>query len=322
MTVERIDCANDPRAAAYRDLRDADLLRERGLFAAEGRVIVRRVIEDGRYAVHSLLVNDAALRDLERAIARLDAAVPIFVCPTEAFLALTGFDLHRGCVALVHRPLATSVDALIAEARTLVVLEAIANADNVGGVFRNAAAFGADGVLLSPACCDPLYRKAIRTSMGAALHVPFARAGDEDWRAVLMRLRAAGFTIVALTPREPAETLEDFAARWDREGPPKGGRHVLPEGGRRLSEGGHHVLPYVASGFSRTNRIALVIGSEGAGLTPAVEAAADHRVRIPISDRVDSLNLAVAAGIALHALRKNREQRTENREPRTENREP
>src|SRR5712691_3859456 len=231
MTVERIDCANDPRAIAYRDLRDGDLLRKRGLFAAEGRAIVRRVIEDGRYAVHSLLVNEAALRDLERAIARLDAAVPIFVCPTEAFLALTGFDLHRGCVALAHRPSATPVDALIAAARTLVVLEGIGNADNVGGVFRNAAAFSADGVLLSPTCCDPLYRKAIRTSMGAALHVPFARAGDDQWPAVLIRVRAAGFTIVALPPREPAETLDAFAARWDREGPPEGGRHVRPEGG-------------------------------------------------------------------------------------------
>src|SRR5207245_5904734 len=114
--------------------------------------------------------------------------------------------------------------------------------------FRNAAAFSADGVLLSPTCCDPLYRKAIRTSMGAALHVPFARAGDDQWPAVLIRVRAAGFTIVALTPREPAETLDAFAARWDREGPPEGGRHVLPEGG-------HPVLPYVASGFSRTSRI-------------------------------------------------------------------
>src|SRR5260370_26074725 len=127
MTVERIDCAHDPRAAAYRDLRDADLLRGRGLFAAEGRVIVRRLIEDGRCVVHSLLVNDAALRDLERAIARLDAAVPLVVCPTEAFLGLTGFDLHRGCVALVHRPAATPVDALIAAGRRLAGPDAVAN---------------------------------------------------------------------------------------------------------------------------------------------------------------------------------------------------
>jgi tRNA G18 (ribose-2'-O)-methylase SpoU len=272
MTVERIDCANDARAAPYRDLRDAALLRGRGLFAAEGRLIVRRVIEDGRYAVHSLLLNDAALRDLAPAIARLDAEVPVFVCPTEAFLALTGFDLHRGCVALVHRPAATPVDALIASAGTLVVLEGIANADNVGGVFRNAAAFGADGVLLSPTCCDPLYRKAIRTSMGAALHVPFARAGVDDWPAALVRLRAAGVAIVALTLREPSETLDTFAARRarDRTSPPRG--------------------------------LALLVGAEGHGLTPPVEAIADYRVRIPISARVDSLNLAVAAGIALSRL--------------------
>jgi tRNA G18 (ribose-2'-O)-methylase SpoU len=274
MNVQRIDCASDPRAAAYLDLRDADLLRARGLFAAEGRLVVRRVIEDGRYALHSLLVNDAALRDLAPAIARLDMAVPVFVCPTEAFLALTGFDLHRGCIALVHRPAATPVGALIAKAETLVVLEGIANADNVGGVFRNAAAFGADGVVLSPTCCDPMYRKAIRTSMGAALMVPFARARDDEWPAVLVHMQTAGFTIVALTPREPSETLDDFAAR------------------------------------PSSPRIALIIGAEGAGLTPAVEAAADYRVRIPISDRVDSLNLAVAAGIALHAL-----VRTSNLEP-------
>jgi tRNA G18 (ribose-2'-O)-methylase SpoU len=272
MTAERIDCAKDPRAAPYRDLRDAALLRGRGLFAAEGRLIVRRVIEDGRYAVHSLLLNEAALRDFAPATAGLDAEVPVFVCPTEAFLALTGFDFHRGCVALVHRPAATPVDVLIASAGTLVVLEGIANADNVGGVFRNVAAFGADGVLLSPTCCDPLYRKAIRTSMGAALQVPFARAGDADWPAAIVRLRAAGFTIVALTPREPSETLDAFAARWegDRTSPPR--------------------------------RLALLVGSEGDGLTPAVEAAADHRVRIAITDRVDSLNLAVATGIALSRL--------------------
>jgi tRNA G18 (ribose-2'-O)-methylase SpoU len=288
MAVERIEGANDPRTAPYRDLRDADLLRERGLFAAEGRLVVRRAIEDGRYAFHSLLVNDAALRDLAPAIARLDAAVPVWVCPTAAFLALTGFDLHRGCVALVHRPAATAVDELTAAARMLVVLEEIANADNVGGVFRNAAAFDAGGVLLSPRCCDPLYRKAIRTSMGATLHVPFARADDGDWPAVLLRIRTRGFTIVALTPREPSETLEDFVERFDREGPP---------------DGGHHVTQAVASGFSRTSRIALVIGAEATGLTPAVEATADYRVRIPISGRVDSLNLAVAAGIALSRLR-------------------
>jgi tRNA G18 (ribose-2'-O)-methylase SpoU len=282
MAVERIDCATDPRLALYRHVRDGDLLRERGLFVAEARLIVKRAIEDRRYVVRSLLVNDAALRDLAPALDRLEASVPVLVCRTDDFLQVTGFHIHRGCLALVERPVATPVDHLIYRAQALVVLEAVANADNVGGVFRNAAAFGADGVLLSPTCCDPLYRKAIRTSMGAVLSVAFARVDEADWPGVLTRVRAAGATIVALTPREPSEALDDFAARWGRAGVRLGS-----------DPGPTPARP----------RIALVVGAEGGGLSPAVEAAADYRVRIPISDRVDSLNLAVAAGIALHRLR-------------------
>jgi tRNA G18 (ribose-2'-O)-methylase SpoU len=142
----------------------------------------------------------------------------------------------------------------------------VSNADNVGGIFRNVAAFGAGGVLLSPTCCDPLYRKAIRTSMGATLHVPFARAEQDDWPRVLTRLGAAGFTVVALTLREPSESLDSFTAR------------------------------------PRTSRVALMLGTEGAGLTPAAASAADYRVRIPISADVDSLNVATAAAIALYEL--------------------
>jgi tRNA G18 (ribose-2'-O)-methylase SpoU len=267
MAVERIDCATDPRLAPYRDVGDGELLRARGLFVAEGRLVVRRAIEDRRYAIRSVLVNDAALRDLAPAFEMLDASVPVLVCRPGDFLHVTGFDIHRGCLALVERPAATAADHLLYSVQTLVVLEAVANPDNVGGVFRNAAAFGAGGVLLSPTCCDPLYRKAIRTSMGAALSLSFARVDDGDWPAVLMRVRAAGATIVALTPREPSETLDAFAVR------------------------------------PRPSRIALLLGAEGGGLSPAVEAAADYRVRIPITDRVDSLNLAVAAGIALYRLR-------------------
>jgi len=267
MAVERIDCANDPRLALYRHIGDGELLRGHGVFVAEGRLVVQRAIEDRRYVVRSLLVNDAALRDLTPALARLDPGVPVLVCRTGDFLEVTGFHLHRGCLALVERPAATPVDHLIYKAQALVVLEAVANADNVGGVFRNAAAFGADGVLLSPTCCDPLYRKAIRTSMGAVLGVGFARVDAGDWPGVLTRIRASGSTIVALTPRAPSDTLDAFAAR------------------------------------PRPPRIALVVGAEGSGLSPAVEAAADYRVCIPITDRVDSLNLAVATGIALQRLR-------------------
>jgi tRNA G18 (ribose-2'-O)-methylase SpoU len=152
---------------------------------------------------------------------------------------------------------------VIANARTLLVLDAVSNADNVGGIFRNASAFGADGVLLGPGSCDPLYRKAIRTSMGAALQVPFARC-DDDWPDALARVRAAGFAVVALTPRTPSEPLDDVAPRL------------------------------------RSARVAILVGAEALGLRPEVESAADYRVRIPISRSVDSLNVAVAAGIALY----------------------
>ena len=266
MSVERIECANDARAAAYRDLGDGELLREHGLFVAEGRLVVRRVIADARYTIESLLLNDAALRDLAPSIAALPASVPVLVSGTRDFAALTGFNIHRGCLALVRRPRPTPVAALVDAASTLIVLDGVANADNVGGVFRNAAAFGVDGAVLSPTTCDPLYRKAVRTSMAAALQLPFARAGADEWPAALDAMRARRFSIV-LTPHEPSEPLDLFAAR------------------------------------PRPPRVALVVGTEGAGLAPSIEAAADARVRIPTTGAVDSLNLAVAVGIALYALR-------------------
>lgn len=263
--AERFTRLDDPRIALYRGVRDPDLARTHGLFVAEGRLVVRRVLEDTRYRVRSVLLNDAAHGDLAPVLGRHDPAVPIFLCDTDDFASITGVDIHRGCLALVERPAPSAAADLIATARSLVVLDGVANADNVGGVFRNAAAFDAGGVLLSPTCCDPLYRKAVRTSMGAVLRVPFAYV--DAWPADLVQVRAQGFTLIALTPREPSETLERLAAR----GP--------------------------------GSRVALLVGAEGSGLTPAVEAAADIRVRIPVSREVDSLNLAVAVGIALYRLR-------------------
>jgi tRNA G18 (ribose-2'-O)-methylase SpoU len=268
MPIERIEDTHDPRVATYRGMRDRELVRSRGLFVAEGRIVVKRVIADRRYRVQSVLVNDAAWRDLQSTWSDLDADVPIFVGDAQQLAEIAGYEVHRGCLAMVHRPADTPPDDLIAAAHSLVILEALSNADNVGGVFRNAAAFGVGGVLLSASCCDPLYRKAIRTSMGAALRVPFARAAEGDWPGILMRVRAAGFTLVGLTPRAPCETLDAYAASRQRPA-----------------------------------RQALIVGTEGAGLSPAAEAAADHRVRIPMIGGVDSLNLAVATGIALHALK-------------------
>ena len=143
MTTERIQDASDPRVAAFRDVPDGERLRSQGLFVAEGRLIVARILEDARYRVRAVLMNDASYRELATAFDRLPGDVPIFVADRSAILDLTGHDLHRGCLALVERPLAASAAAVLASAETVVILEGVSNADNVGGVFRNAAAFGA-----------------------------------------------------------------------------------------------------------------------------------------------------------------------------------
>src|SRR5579872_7489455 len=207
-SIERIESADDPRVSAYRALADPQLLRARGQFVAEGRLVVRRVIEDSRYSIRSLLVNEAALRDLAPALDALDPPAAVYVCDTADFLGITGFHIHRGCLALVDRPAELSVGAALERARTAIVLESVTNPDNVGGVFRNAAAFGAGAVILSPACADPLYRKSIRTSMGAALLVPFARA--DQWPSAIGTIRDRGFTILALTPREPSVAIGEW----------------------------------------------------------------------------------------------------------------
>jgi len=286
-SIERIADAADPRVASYRGLSNPELVRSQGLFVAEGRFVVRRVIEDARLPIRSLLVNGAALRDLGPLIDTLDRRVPIYVCETAGFLGITGFPIHRGCLALVERPAALSIAEALGTATTAIVLEGVTNPDNIGGVFRNAAAFGAGAVVLSPTCCDPLYRKAVRTSMGAVLRVPFARASE--WPAALTDIREAGFTLAALTPREPSEPIERFAERW------AGGAG----GARRAGKAGK-------AGGARHTKIALLVGTEGAGLTPDAESAADVRIRIPISDAVDSLNLAVAVGIALFQVQGSR----------------
>ena len=266
-TVVRISGPDDPCAVDYRDLADHDRLRARGLFVAEGRTVVERLIGDRRFQVRSLLVNVAAWRALEPQCTQLGADVTAFVCDTQDFEGLTGYNFHRGCLALALRPPALSLDVLAASARSIVVLEDVANVDNVGSVFRNVAAFGVGGVLLGAGCGDPFYRKAIRTSMAATLRVPFVVAGSGDgWRAALVRVHEAGFQIVALTLNAGAQNLDAFAQE------------------------------------RRPGKLALLVGAEGPGLSAEAEAIADVHVRIPIRADVDSLNLSVATGIALHRI--------------------
>jgi tRNA G18 (ribose-2'-O)-methylase SpoU len=265
MPVVRIERFHDPRLADYRTVSDGELLRRRNRFVAEGRLVVGRLLEAG-HRIESVLVNDASYRALEVALSRLPQDVPVFICDTDEFTALTGFNLHRGCIAMAERPIERSLDDVARQADLLLVLEGVTDPDNVGSAFRNAAAFGAS-VVLSETCCDPLYRKAIRTSMGSVLRTPYARMAD--WPRDLAALKSEGFTVVALAPRKDAIDLSAYARR-------------------------------------RPPRTALLVGSEGPGLTAAAQTMADACVRIPISADVDSLNLATATGIALYYFTKSR----------------
>jgi tRNA G18 (ribose-2'-O)-methylase SpoU len=269
VAIVRIERSDDPRLGGYASLADAPALRRRGWFVAEGRFVVERLLCQPGYVIESLLLNDAAHRALEPLLDSRAPDVPTYVCPASLFLGLTGHDFHRGCLALVTRPSPLQADDLVASARALVVLEGVTNADNVGGVFRNAAAFGVDAVLLSPTCADPLYRKAIRTSMAQTLRVPFATLGgavNDPWPACLSRLAAQGFELLALTPQEPSIEIDE-----------------------RLAQGA-------------PGRFALLVGTEGGGLGAEALRLATCRLRIAMSAEVDSLNLAVATGIALQRL--------------------
>src|SRR5437016_2868170 len=206
MRAERITDRADPRLAPYRDLRDGGLGVRRGLFVAEGRRLVRRLLAGGRFRTHSVLATEPMVETLSDVV----DGVPLYVVDEATVRSVVGFAFHRGCLALGERGVPGSIDPLLAACR-LVVLERVTNPDNIGAVFRNAAALGADGVLLSPGCGDPLYRKAVRVSMGAALRLPFATS--TDWPADLDRLRACGFTLVALTPDGDVDVAAVAGAR-------------------------------------------------------------------------------------------------------------
>lgn len=268
MRIEPIDDPADPRVADYRDMKDPTLRVRRGLFVAESRAVVRQLLTSGRFRTRSLLLTPPALESLRGALQTANASVPVYVTSHESARALVGFDFHRGCVALGERGAALPLGPLLDPTgpRLLVALEDISNPDNVGGLFRNARAFGADAILLSAGCGDPLYRKAIRVSMGASLVTPFTHLAD--WAGGLARLREAGYSLVALTPDRSAVDIALLGAA-----------RPLPA------------------------RIALLLGAEGHGLGPESRVAADLHVRIAMAPEVDSLNVSTAAGIALHRLR-------------------
>jgi tRNA G18 (ribose-2'-O)-methylase SpoU len=274
MPVLPISDLDDPRVAWYRGTGDPELLRRGGRFVAEGRQVVRRLLGSGRFAVESVLVTPPALAALAQDLERHGADLPVYLVAAELMVELTGFNIHRGCLAVGLRPPDGSPGQVVPAAPApalVVVLERAANADNVGGVFRNARAFGAAAVLLDPSSCDPLYRKAIRTSMGAALEVPVARV--TPWPGGLAQLREQGLRILAL---DPGERGVDIGASVDLLGAP---------------------------------RVALLVGNEGVGLSDEARAVADAQLRIPMAPGVDSLNLATATGIALYVAAEARRHR-------------
>jgi tRNA G18 (ribose-2'-O)-methylase SpoU len=259
--------AADPRLADYVRLTDVRLRRSMeapsGLFIAEGEKVIRRSISAG-YQVRSMLVTT----DKAAAVAELAGSceAPVYVVPPEVAAGLTGYRVHRGALASMQRRPLPSVAEVTSRARRIVVLEDIVDHANVGAIFRCAAALGFDGIVLAPRCADPLYRRAVRVSMGAVLAVPYTRM--EDWREGLAGLRAAGFQLLALSPAADAVPIGDVVTGT---GPAAG-------------------------------RLALLLGGEGDGLSARWREQADMTVRIPMSSGVDSLNVAAAAAIACYLL--------------------
>jgi tRNA G18 (ribose-2'-O)-methylase SpoU len=261
-SIVTINDPADPRIAAFREVRERDLVGRDGHFIAEGEVVLRVLLGVARHAAVSLLVAEKRLPALAPLLANLPDAIPVYRARQEVLDGIVGFPIHRGILALGRRAALTGAAALLDRSgpRALVlVLCGIANHDNIGGIFRNAAAFGADAVLLDRDCCDPLYRKAIRVSVGATLIVPFARLDPAaDPLDLLVR---HGFEPIALSPA----------------------------GATPLAE------------LGRPARAAVLLGSEGHGL-PAALLARARTVRIPMASGFDSLNVATASGIVLHHL--------------------
>ncbi|MGI5420277.1 TrmH family RNA methyltransferase [Actinomadura luteofluorescens] len=257
----------DPRLADYVRLRDVNLRKsleaEHGLFVAEGEKVIRRAVGAG-HPVRSLLTSPRWTGPLADLLDGVDA--PAYLVDDATMESITGFQVHRGALASLERLPLPSVDAVLATARRVVLCEDIVDHTNVGAIYRCAAALGIDAIVLSPRCADPLYRRAVKVSMGAVFAIPYARM--TNWHDDLGKLRAAGFALLALTPDQTVTPLDE-----------------VPIG----------------------DRAALMLGSEGDGLSSHWLDEADERVCIPMSAQamangVDSLNVTAAAAIACYAL--------------------
>ena len=270
--VTRVTDPADPRLHDYTDLKDVKLRSVRepaeGLYMAESSSVIRRALEAG-HRPRSFLMAEKWLDSMADVLAAYPDA-PVYVGSDDVVQRITGFHLHRGALAAMHRPVLPSVRDLLAGARDgagarrVAVLEDIVDHTNVGAAFRSAAALGVDAVLVSPRCADPLYRRSVRVSMGTVFQVPWTRL--ESWPDGLHELQEDGFTVAALALSDDSVSLDDLVAD-----PPE--------------------------------RLAMVLGTEGDGLSRGAVAAADVVVRIPMAGGVDSLNVAAASAVAFWATR-------------------
>lgn len=262
--VVEIDDPQDPRLSDYRCLTDVALRTKleppNGLFIAEGALVIERALASG----HDLRSALMTPQWLDRTTPTLgDSDAPVYLGSEALLRTVTGFHVHRGALAAVHRQPPRAFDDVVAGAHRLVVIEDLVNHTNLGAIFRAAAALGMDGVVLSPSSADPLYRRSVRVSMGAVFTIPYARA--PRWPGALEDLKAAGFTVLALTPAADSVPLDRV----------------------RYDDG---------------QRVAVVLGTEGAGLSEQACDLADVRVRIPMAAGIDSLNVASAAAVAFWEL--------------------
>ncbi|MET7285844.1 RNA methyltransferase [Streptomyces sp. NPDC005573] len=259
-----IEDPEDPRLGDYTDLTDVELRRRRE--PAEGLFIAEgeKVIRRAADAGYAMrsMLLTAKWADVMRDVIA-GLSVPVYVVSPELAERVTGYHVHRGALAsMARKPLPTTSEVL-RSARRVAVMEAVNDHTNIGAIFRSAAALGMDAVLLSPDCADPLYRRSVKVSMGAVFSVPYARL--ETWPHGLSEVREAGFTLLALTPADQARALDEVAPQ-------------------------------------KLDRVALMLGAEGDGLSAKALAAADTWVRIPMSHGVDSLNVGAAAAVAFYAV--------------------
>ena len=257
-----IDDADDPRIAAYRDIRERDLVGREGKFIAEGKTVLNVLFSNARLEAVSVFLRENRVEGAQELLAQVPDTVPIYVARGAVMDQIAGFHMHRGVLAIGRRIVEPSIEAMLdtlPDNALVIALAGIANHDNMGSIFRNAAAFGVDAILMDEGSCDPLYRKAIRVSVGAALKVPFAREGTTE--AMVSAIGNCGFDVLALSPRGTLDMAE-----------------VKP--GKRM---------------------ALLLGAEGPGLPPALIDRLTS-VRISMRDDFDSLNVAAASAIALHRM--------------------